>query len=522
MELFNGDTELGARLVTFDILTAMAICWIDFLDLVRAEGAPRKFRHLFTGKERPLSGDREHVTDFSRAVRDLLEAVKITIDAIQLVSRFDSTQQRAFDYILIEARARSRTLRSIMEDIEENMEQSLARAERQTNQGQATSVKRLSVIAAIFLPLTMASSLLSMNNRVRDLGPLWWDYAGIVTVVAFCVLTGYRLSTVWHDVLKDPRLQFGMRHANNEYRKAKDAVIEKKEEVSGPSKRLNNVLTFRSPATIYRATRDSFAGRGPYLIGMVFGAIIAVVWQVLGLRSKTLVPWPPKLAFRASKMLLVIGMMVSFVLGMFTSVRTGALALGYSVACAVGLLVATILLWRLQQLLWWTFPSIRASIAKYFKARKAQFEKKSNSADAAGTNESVDEPKQKIPWVKNKKSKRRMGAIIVFALPILFLLVVITYIASFLFGTFWIDILNQFEKNWTSAQESAEDTLSRRTSLVSRRTRSVSSYNSQRSRGMDADPPAPQEAQLSTAHSDVGRQPDEDHDIEMQRTRPNQ
>lgn len=101
----------------------------------------RKFRHLFAGKEWPLPGDQEHISDFSRALRDLVEAVKITIDAIQLISQFDSTQQRAFDYVLIEACARNRALRNIMEDIEEWMEQLFTRAERHTDEEQATSVK---------------------------------------------------------------------------------------------------------------------------------------------------------------------------------------------------------------------------------------------------------------------------------------------------------------------------------------------------------------------------------------------
>lgn len=146
----------------------------------------------------------------------------------------------------------------------------------------------LSIVAAIFLPLTMASSLLSMNIRVRNLESLWWDYLGIV--LAFCVLAGYLLSAVWRDAWKDPRHQFGLPHANNEYRKAKDAVINGRRDDAGNSARTNNVLTLRSPITIWRAMSDSFGGRGPHLVGMVLAAIIAIVRRALGLKSKTLVP----------------------------------------------------------------------------------------------------------------------------------------------------------------------------------------------------------------------------------------
>ena len=54
---------------------------------------------------------------------------------------------------------------------------------------QAVSVNRLTLLAAIFLPLSLASSLLSMGTRALDLGVLWYDYLGIsVFLVFFAVL----------------------------------------------------------------------------------------------------------------------------------------------------------------------------------------------------------------------------------------------------------------------------------------------------------------------------------------------
>ncbi|PGH34182.1 hypothetical protein GX50_02956 [[Emmonsia] crescens] len=45
------------------------------------------------------------------------------------------------------------------------------------------SMKYLTTLATIFLPLTLASSILSMQTRFRDLGALLYDFFGV-----FCLL----------------------------------------------------------------------------------------------------------------------------------------------------------------------------------------------------------------------------------------------------------------------------------------------------------------------------------------------
>ena len=355
MKLFDGDVSLGARLLTLDIFSTMAECWTEFLEKIRTRGGPSTSRHFNTDKISPSSADREHVTDFSRAVRDLLEAIRITIEAIQLSSDYDPKKQRAFDGILIKARASDRAIRSIVEDIETNIEQRMARAERHINESQATSVKRLSIIAAIFLPLPMASSLLSMNARVRNLGPLWWDYIGIVVLVAFLVLSGYRLSTMWYKVWNNPALTFGLRYARMEYYKAKYAVLDRRKDGVGNATKPNKIGLSMSPIIVI----DQILHVGPLLLKWVLGGqtgfALGYFRNRLRLERNSLVPWPNKGAFHVSRMLFIVGVLVSFPLGMFTTTKKGAWGLVYSAVSAVDLFVATVVLWRLQQLLWWMF-----------------------------------------------------------------------------------------------------------------------------------------------------------------------
>ena len=65
-----------------------------------------------------------------------------------------------------------------------------------TDEGQAQSVKRLTLLAAIFLPLSLASGLLSIGTRTADLGLIRYDYLRISTLLMFLVFIVYQLMRV--------------------------------------------------------------------------------------------------------------------------------------------------------------------------------------------------------------------------------------------------------------------------------------------------------------------------------------
>jgi hypothetical protein len=62
-----------------------------------------------------------------------------------------------------------------------------------SNANQANSVKRLTIIAAIFLPLSLASSLLAMTESVQKVGELWFDWMGLWLTMGFIVALVYSL-----------------------------------------------------------------------------------------------------------------------------------------------------------------------------------------------------------------------------------------------------------------------------------------------------------------------------------------
>ena len=59
---------------------------------------------------------------------------------------------------------------------------------------QATSLKRLTIIAIVFQPLSLASLFLAMTQSVQEIGELWFDWLGLWLTMGFVVALVY---SVW-------------------------------------------------------------------------------------------------------------------------------------------------------------------------------------------------------------------------------------------------------------------------------------------------------------------------------------
>lgn len=58
---------------------------------------------------------------------------------------------------------------------------------------ESQSVKRLSILASVFLPASLASSILAMTTRFKDLGLVLYDFVGVFVVIASIAITSYVL-----------------------------------------------------------------------------------------------------------------------------------------------------------------------------------------------------------------------------------------------------------------------------------------------------------------------------------------
>lgn len=104
ISLFDGDLDLGARTLTFGLLSAAVTSWIEFLTVVRRRSSWES-RLVDLGAIAPMIGDREHPIDYSRASRDFVRAVKVTIKAIELTSNFCQERKLKFDMLRLRQEA---------------------------------------------------------------------------------------------------------------------------------------------------------------------------------------------------------------------------------------------------------------------------------------------------------------------------------------------------------------------------------------------------------------------------------
>lgn len=188
--LFNGDTQLGAKLASLDILRASIECWSRFLLSVRQQSSGEDF----TPDHFQLQHDLQHIMRFSRTVRDIAQATEATLASIEDLPDANSDRQHRYRKISFELQWKLSAIKHVMEDIKANHDNLRNVLSSARNIAQESSLKRLTIFASAFLPISLASSLLSMSTRAATLGALWYDFFGISVIIGFVIFAMYQVS----------------------------------------------------------------------------------------------------------------------------------------------------------------------------------------------------------------------------------------------------------------------------------------------------------------------------------------
>ena len=184
----QNDQCFTCQMVVLDLLRAMVECWIVFISqMIRMSttniaGLDNRLRSLNVSTLREIS----------RIARDLDLAIKHVIQAALIFLGRQGDGQIRLRQIEVEVTAKTRTIKNKVDDFLVTMDSISAVKKTLLEENQALSVKRLTLLASIFLPLSLASSVLSMNTRVSKLGILWYDYAGLCSILVFCVFVVYQ------------------------------------------------------------------------------------------------------------------------------------------------------------------------------------------------------------------------------------------------------------------------------------------------------------------------------------------
>jgi len=196
MRLTNGDTEdnteLAIKLSILDSLRSSMKLWENFLLRLRISMAlPRSDSVGLKAYEEDLA----QANEFSSLVSNLCACVSFLTSSITLdYFTEQSEQSKQWNHLMLELRNLEGVLQSSAKELVDISRTKFDMAVADSNANQANSVKRLTIIAAIFLPLSLASSLLAMTESVKSIAAHWFDWVALWLAMGFIVALIY---SVW-------------------------------------------------------------------------------------------------------------------------------------------------------------------------------------------------------------------------------------------------------------------------------------------------------------------------------------
>ncbi|UPK92296.1 hypothetical protein LCI18_003231 [Fusarium solani-melongenae] len=129
--------------------------------------------------------------------QELVSTTESLIDVVKSSPTVAEDPQTAIKFMAIEADLRGycREVKERLQKLSDGLEHDLKFMELARNVNQTRGVQQLTLLATIFLPLSLAAGVLSMQTRFKDLGNLLYDFFGVVmllgaiVVIIFIVMT---------------------------------------------------------------------------------------------------------------------------------------------------------------------------------------------------------------------------------------------------------------------------------------------------------------------------------------------
>jgi hypothetical protein len=146
---------------------------------------PRKFQ-LREWLLKEITRDFGHCQQIKEVGHDLATTLESLIGIVKAVVPEGHGNFAELEPVL---RAFCKDMVSRLDRLSHGMENDLKFLDLARNITQVNSVQRLTVLATIFLPMSLAAGVLSMQSRFKDLGVLLYDFVGVVVLLgAFAVL----------------------------------------------------------------------------------------------------------------------------------------------------------------------------------------------------------------------------------------------------------------------------------------------------------------------------------------------
>jgi hypothetical protein len=138
----------------------------------------------------------ERIGNLAGAINVLVESLKLQLT--------DTPEIRQFQSLAIDLQSTCTDLHRIMATLSATLENHLRLFELSRGLHDAQNVRLLSILASVFLPLSLATGLLSMQTRFADLHYLLYDFFGVLVLlgsIVIVILVILRTHVWWKELL---------------------------------------------------------------------------------------------------------------------------------------------------------------------------------------------------------------------------------------------------------------------------------------------------------------------------------
>ncbi|GKT64741.1 hypothetical protein ColTof4_07138 [Colletotrichum tofieldiae] len=123
-----------------------------------------------------------------QAVETLVEGIRQKLESDKASTLSSPRRPPSFPSFELEIRGYCQEVKGCVSRLSASLEHDLKFLSLGRDMEQADSLQRLTVLATIFLPLSLAAAVLSMQTRFSDLGALLYDFFGVAVVLGAFVL----------------------------------------------------------------------------------------------------------------------------------------------------------------------------------------------------------------------------------------------------------------------------------------------------------------------------------------------
>ncbi|KAI1036149.1 hypothetical protein LB504_011580 [Fusarium proliferatum] len=146
------------------------------------------FAQLWQWNLRTITKRSNEYRDLEDMARELISTTESLIDIVRSSPPVVNCHADKFMGIDMELRGFCREANNRLQKFSDQIDHDLKYLELARSINQTRGVEQLTLLATVFLPLSLADGVLSMQTRFKDLGTLLYDFFGVVVLLATIVL----------------------------------------------------------------------------------------------------------------------------------------------------------------------------------------------------------------------------------------------------------------------------------------------------------------------------------------------